>query len=577
MIVTWPSTRIGLIAAIIGGVGIGVVGAQVARGQSLTTAPAIATQDTASAPGAQPLPDEQARMRRGAMVRGELLDALEQSFANDGVWPERLPPAALSLRDGFRTAGDLSFRADTARLGEVVKQPLNGLKLVYVRPYKAVDAAAFGSVGRAGSDGAVTVVLFESFDENPTGVWVGYADGHLEFAASPADLKSCQDQRRFPRLSRADATTEPAPAGGRLTLRMLDPEGKPIAGAEVGTYVDFGDVRPRGSHPSFFNADQPAISDEKGEVKLAAAAAFDAKFADQPTVPIYIVQQKRDLVAQINLNRADFSGQQTREVRLFPACHVRGQLSGVGLMGTGKSLTWTNAIVFAPGQLRYYTLVCTSNHQGFDIRLPQGDYGMEAYGTDCDMVYRYFHVEAGQLELKLQLDLPPATIMRLSGHPAPELRDIKGWEHGSPVKLADLRGKVVLLDFWGYWCGPCVASMPALMKLHDKFKDKGLVIIAVHDDSADSIEDMDRKLETVRNAPWAGWGGRDLPFLIALDGGGPTRIKYSSATARGATTAAYGIHSFPTTLAIGRDGRVVGEVSVQSPDLQSQVQKLLDE
>jgi hypothetical protein len=117
--------------------------------------------------------------------------------------------------------------------------------------------------------------------------------------------------------------------------------------------------------------------------------------------------------------------------------------------------------------------------------------------------------------------------------------------------------------------------MPNLMKLHDEFKDKGLVIIAVHDDSADSIQDMEKKLETVRHEAWAGWGERDLPFLVALDGGGPTRIKYSSATARGATTAAYGIHSFPTTIAIGRDGRVVGEISVRDPDIHSKVQKLL--
>ena len=163
------------------------------------------------------------------------------------------------------------------------------------------------------------------------------------------------------------------------------------------------------------------------------------------------------------------------------------------------------------------------------------------------------------------------------GRPAPELRQIKGWINGGPVKLADLRGKVVLLDFWGYWCGPCVASMPALMKLYDDYKDKGLVIIAVHDDSLDSAQALRGKLDIVRRETWPGWNGRNLPpFLIALDGGGPTRIKYTSATANGATTAAYGITSFPTTIAIGRDGNAIGEVSVRSPEDIQEIVKLLD-
>jgi thiol-disulfide isomerase/thioredoxin len=344
-------------------------------------------------------------------------------------------------------------------------------------------------------------------------------------------------------------------------------------------YADFGNIRSQRSHFSFASSDGPTMSNGQGEMTIAATAAFDAKFADQPSAPIYFWQEKLGLIAKIDLQRSDFSDQKIREVRLSPACRVHGELTSVGLKAAGKTLSWTNAIVFEPGGLRWYTLdcACQSSQQAFNFPLLAGDYGIQAYGTDCDSVCRYFHIEPGQRALNLQLDLPPDTVTQLIGRPAPEFRNIKGWEHGEPVKLADLRGKVVLLDFWGYWCGPCVGSMPNLMKLHDEFKDKGLVIIAVHDDSADSIADMEKKLETVRHQPWAGWGDRDLPFLVALDGGGPTRIKYSSATARGATTAAYGIHSFPTTVVIARDGRVVGGISVRAPDIRSQIQKLLGE
>ena len=160
------------------------------------------------------------------------------------------------------------------------------------------------------------------------------------------------------------------------------------------------------------------------------------------------------------------------------------------------------------------------------------------------------------------------------GRAAPELRKIKDWKNGGPVTLAGLRGKVVLLDFWGSWCGPCKGSMQELMKLHDRFKDKGLVIIAVHDDSVASIAEMDQKLESVRKDIW---GGRDLPFLVALDGGGRTRIPGTGEFTRGATNAAYHVVLYPTSYLIGRDGTVLRDLWINNPDKQSEIEKTIDE
>jgi len=81
-------------------------------------------------------------------------------------------------------------------------------------------------------------------------------------------------------------------------------------------------------------------------------------------------------------------------------------------------------------------------------------------------------------------------------YPAPEIVGIQDWINTKPLKIADLHGKVVLIDFWTYSCINCVRTLPYITKWDAKYRDKGLVIIGVHAPEFD----FEKKLDNVKAA-----------------------------------------------------------------------------
>ena len=105
---------------------------------------------------------------------------------------------------------------------------------------------------------------------------------------------------------------------------------------------------------------------------------------------------------------------------------------------------------------------------------------------------------------------------------------------GKPLSIAGLKGKVVLIDFWATWCGPCVAELPNVIKAYDKYHPDGFEIIGI---SLDKDQEKLASFVKQKNMTWAqyfdgqGWGNK--------------------------LAQKYGINSIPATYLLDREGKII--------------------
>jgi len=369
----------------------------------------------------------------------------------------------------------------------------------------------------------------------------------------PVELKAADNKQILLRLVRAGAGFKTFPTD--VTVTVLDPAGKPAAGVEVCASVSHLDpVHPK-AKPGW------TYSPHRGQTGADGTATL--RYADLANNQMMAHDADRKLTGIASVSPASLRNG-TVTVHLAPERLVTGTITCAGENNAGKVPKWTNVYLLLAGQR---IGMCDSFSGQFGFPLPPGSYTLQVYGTQMSSEFVPLTVPPGEGEIRV----PPIALSPIQfvdgagrtreavkqGHAAVELEGVAGWK-GAPVRLADLRGKVVLLNFWGVWCGPCVAEMPVLIELHQRYKDKGLVVVGVHvdqDGQLDTAAKLDAAIATISKEYW---DGKDLPFSVALVSGKIARARKSPAQQ-------YGVFGYPTTIVIDRKGNIVGELGGFGP------------
>jgi peroxiredoxin len=119
------------------------------------------------------------------------------------------------------------------------------------------------------------------------------------------------------------------------------------------------------------------------------------------------------------------------------------------------------------------------------------------------------------------------------------------------IKLSSLQGKVVLIDFWASWCGPCRASNPGVVKLYKKYKAQGFEVFGVSIDS--------------KKASWLQAIASDNLIYTQVNDNGGWKAR---------VTDTYGVSAIPSTFLVDKTGKIIA-IDLEGKQLEKRLKELL--
>ena len=421
-----------------------------------------------------------------------------------------------------------------------------------------------------------------------------HEQGHIvldekQFAKTPTvriePWPSAKRTLMLQRNQRSHGGSAPGNDQRTLNVRIVDAEGNPVEGANVASSAQFhAGYNYLGDNESAWQSFGNAISDQYGRARV-------------PDLHNCVVARhvERKLVAIQRISPGQFRSSEIVTITMEPQCKVFGRLTATELEARNGKIQWSYVCASMENR-RVRPMNCNSNRAAFHFYLPPGTYQLEAYATDTQharktiTVMKTVTVNPGQQELEVDsIDLPPTGLVLLEGKPAPELREVVAWKNGGPVKLSDLKGKVVVLAFSSHWVADRPHEwMPNLFTICDKYGDQGLALVHIRLGpmpiiGIDSQVKLDERIAEVKS-PF--WEDRDLPIPIALGlWNRPPFLRNEEEKKANeylpcAILKDYGVNalnSLPTGVLIDRQGRIVGEFDLRSDGDNAVLEKLLKE
>jgi beta-lactamase regulating signal transducer with metallopeptidase domain/thiol-disulfide isomerase/thioredoxin len=326
--------------------------------------------------------------------------------------------------------------------------------------------------------------------------------------------------------------------------QVVDADGKPLEGVRVGAAIssagEGGSVTDRvattGNDGRFVLSTTTHESKNTRKLSLVITkdgyASFDSPRIDFPAKP------------SVAINAGKFTLQAGCAIPVRTVDENGNPLAG--------------AVVEPLGDYAQRRQAIRTNAQGLGVlrNLPAGVVPVRAeYGTrshQSKLVVDEASVASEPITLNLE-ELNPQPVQEKTfpdpppvGSAAPELQ-VVAWTDGQPRTLADYRGKVVVLEFWGVWCSACLNGLPARKEIEARYANRAdVVFLGIHSAGTD-LAQVKRLLQL-----------KDWKLVTGLDQG--------EDTADGVMAQAYGARGWPTTVIIDREGKIAYNSNLEKWD-----------
>jgi thiol-disulfide isomerase/thioredoxin len=327
--------------------------------------------------------------------------------------------------------------------------------------------------------------------------------------------------------------------------QVVDPRGNPVEDFEAATFWSANGkywdetgkiIMPNSDASNFWKEEGLLAARPDNLATRLGKGQFKLQVDGGPRVSVFATDLAHERGGLISVEK--IAAKQPVTITLFPLVRVHGE---VFCREAGRTPDWTNVRV-RPINDRQRSMIftqCGSLRGNFEFQLPPGNYDFDVYSTSPDASLRRTQAAAqdkssheaspmvhglrvevvtqGELNLGvLNVELPQdrngiaRDYSQFYGKEPPDLNITDARGVPKEVKLADFRGKWVLLDFWAVWCGPCTHnSLPALTKFYEEHADQRdrfeiLAICNTETEGVRTIEAFDTLIAPIVEKAWAG-------------------------------------------------------------------------